>query len=227
MLRTILDILLPKFCVGCGREEKYVCDKCEVFLSEVPPSKEVFSIWEYEGLMEKLIEGIKFKGKYHIIDELVEKAFQKIELNLPPDTVITYVPMWPKKERERGFNQAKLIARKLAENAALHSVLPTRRFAPRRTLTPPFRAAFSASSKVLPLLKKTKDNRSQVGLGPKERKENVRDVFKFQGSFVPKNVLLVDDVYTTGATAKECVRVLKRAGVENVWVFTLARKLNI
>lgn len=100
----IFDILLPKFCIGCGREGEYICKDCEIFLSEVPPSKEVMAVWEYEGLMEKLIQKIKFDGCYHIIDELVEKALRRIELSLPEDTVITFVPMWKKREGQRGFN---------------------------------------------------------------------------------------------------------------------------
>jgi len=211
---NILDILLPKFCIGCGREGLYICKDCEVFLSEAcpEPSRRVDSVWEYEGLMEKLIYKIKFDGCYHIIDELVEKAMAKVKFNLPEDTYITYVPMRPKKERQRGFNQSELIARKLGQ--LLHQVEQ-------------------------PLLEKTKDNRSQVGLGPKEREENVKGAFrattqsgtltdeKFHFKQAPKNVLLVDDIYTTGATVKECVRVLKKAGVKNVWVFTLARKLRL
>ena len=78
------------------------------------------------------------------------------------------------------------------------------------------------------MLEKTRENRSQVGLGPKEREENVKGVFHLVKHSVlhqVERVLLVDDIYTTGATVKECVRVLKKAGVKNVWVFTLARKL--
>jgi len=211
----IIDILLPKFCIGCGREGEYICKDCEIFLSEVPPLPEIISVWEYEGIIEKAIYKIKYGGCYDIINELADKAFEKIELNLPKNTVITYVPMWPKGERRRGFNQAELIARKLGRLLNLTDQ---------------------------PLLEKVKDNRSQVGLKPKEREENVRGVFQINYQFPrptsPKdeafggqaisnfqNVLLVDDVYTTGATAKECVKVLRKVGVKNIWVFTLARKL--
>lgn len=211
----LLDILLPRSCLGCGREGRYICDKCEIFLSEVPPSKEVFSVWECEGLAEELIWKIKYNRMHDLINELVEKAFEKITLELPGDisikddkisnkTYISYVPMYKKREKERDFNQAEIIAKKLGNVLTLSKHRPF---------------------KVLPLLVKIKDNKSQVGLSPKERKENVEGVFKFWESFVPRNVLLVDDVYTTGATAKECVRVLRRAGVKNVWVFTLVRKL--
>lgn len=202
----ILDILLPKFCVGCGKEGQYICKDCEIFLSEMPPSPEVMSVWEYEGLMEKLIYKIKFDGCYHIIDELLDKAMAKIKLDLPEDTVITYVPMYKKREKYRGFNQSELIAGKLGQLLDLVKQ---------------------------PLLVKVRDNRSQVGLGPKEREENVRGVFEYCSNPVfssrPRftNVLLVDDVYTTGATMRACTKVLKRAGVKNVWAFALARKLRI
>src|SRR3989344_5387347 len=200
----LLDVLLPKFCIGCGKEGLYICKGCEVFLSEIENTiPGLTNVWEYEGLMEKLIYKIKFDGCYHIIDELVEKAFQKIALSIPDDIIITYVPMWKKKERRRGFNQAELIARKLGQLLG-----------------------FAEQS----LLEKVRDNRSQVGLGPRERLENVKDVFQtnFQFSiFNFKNVLLVDDVYTTGATMKECAKVLRKAGVKNVYGFTLARKMRL
>ena len=80
------------------------------------------------------------------------------------------------------------------------------------------------------ILEKARDNRSQVGLGPRERFENVRNVFKMNFQFPIsnfQNVLLVDDVYTTGATMRECAKVLKKAGVKNIWGFTLSRKMNI
>ena len=153
--------------------------------------------------MEKLILKIKYDGCYDIINELVEKAFKTIELNLPPDIYITYVPMYRKKEKRRGFNQAELIAKKVGE----------------RTNRP-----------VVKLLEKIKDNRSQVGLGPQERAENVKNVFKMievRPQSMWQNVLIVDDVYTTGATVGECVRVLKKSGVKNVWGFTLSRKMSI
>lgn len=209
----ILDILFPKFCVGCGREGLYICKDCEIFLSEVENTiPNLTSVWEYEGLMEKLIYKIKFDGCYHIIDELVEKAFEKIDLKLPADTIITYVPMWPKKERHRGFNQSAIIAQRLGLLLSPAKQRPIR---------------------VLSLLEKTRDNRSQVGLGPKERAENVKDVFA-SGCVKPgftqpvlENVLVVDDIYTTGATMHECAKVLKKAGAKNVWGFTLARKLNL
>ena len=223
----LLDILFPKTCLGCGREGTYICKDCEIFLSEADPMlgspispkilgevglPDIVSVWEHEGLMEKLILKIKYDGCYDIINDLVAKAFEKITLGLPQDTMITFVPMWGRKERRRGFNQAELIARAVGE----------------KTGRP-----------VAKLLEKIKDNRSQVGLSPQERAENVRGAFRVTPddrisdilgmSDIPniRNVLVVDDVYTTGATMGECIKVLKKAGAKNVWGFTLSRKMSI
>jgi len=145
---------------------------------------------------------IKYDGYYDIVGELVEKALQKIEINLPENAVITYVPMYKKREKQRGFNQAKLIAEKIGKNI---------------------------NRPVIDLLEKVRDNPSQVGLGLQERQENVRGVFSIakMTEVEHSSILLVDDVYTTGATMKECTKVLKRAEMKNVWGFTLARKLNL
>lgn len=199
----ILDILWPKMCLGCGREGAYICRDCEIFLSEVEITEvrpqSIMSVWEYEGLMEKLILKIKYDGCYDIINELVALAFKKIDLNLPKDAIITFVPMYKKKEKRRGFNQAELIAKKVGE---------------------------STGKLVVRLLEKIKDNRSQMDLNVPARISNTRDVFRtasFKKNEV-RSVLLVDDFYTTGATIAECVRILKSGGVKNVFSFTLARQ---
>ena len=211
--------MMPKKCLGCGREGTYICKDCEVFLSEVDPMlgsptspvilgeiglPNIVSVWEYEGLMEKLILKIKYDGCYDIVGELVETVFKKIDLNLPKDMIITFVPMYNKKERRRGFNQSELIAQRVGDKIG---------------------------RPVVRLLGKMKDNQSQVGLGPQERLSNVKDVFQFQTKLslvqVPSSVLLVDDVYTTGATMNECVKILKKGGIKSVYGFTIARKMNL
>ena len=200
----IIDILLPKKCIGCEREGLYICKDCELFISEASNLFEseprTMSVWEYEGIIEKAILKIKYSGHYDIINELVDKAFEKIELNLPADTYITYVPMYKKREREGGFNQAELIARRVGE---------------------------ITNKEVLALLIKIKDNRSQTDLNPQERIENVRNAFApLPIKVKPRSILLVDDVYSTGATIRECIRTLKLSGIENISSFTLAREFS-
>jgi len=201
---NIIDILLPKTCVGCGKEGKYICKKCSLFFSEAPSIfmtgglEELVGAWEYEGLIKNIIFKIKYDGMFDAIGELVEKAFKIREPYIPEETTITFVPMFRKKEKLRGFNQAELIAKKVGE---------------------------ITDREVLSLLEKIKDTPSQTELNKEERMANVKDSFRRkEGINCYNNVLLVDDVWTSGATMQECCRILKRSGgVKKVWGFTLAR----
>jgi competence protein ComFC len=202
----ILDMLMPRKCLGCGREGSYICQDCSVFPSEVnmveaSSQSGIMSVWEYEGIIERAILKIKHEGCYDIINELMEKVFEKIELTLPGDTVITYVPMYKKREKERGFNQARLIAEKIGKKTG---------------------------KPVAGLLEKAKDGPSQTSLESQERFENVRNVFiaKSIGT-QPQSVLLVDDICSTGSTLNECRKALENSGVKNVLAFTLAMQSKI
>jgi len=199
----VLDIIFPRICLGCGKEGKYICEKCELFLSETPSLfgqgglEELVSVWEYDGLIKDIILKIKYYGAFEAINELVKKAFKIRKPYLPEDTIITFVPMFKKKEKRRGFNQAEIIARKVGE---------------------------MTGSKVLPLLEKIKDTPSQTKLDKVERLTNIKGSFRRkEGTICGSNVLLVDDVWTSGATMRECTRVLKKSGAKRVFGFTLAR----
>ncbi len=199
----IIDVLLPRRCLACGKEGKYICEKCSLFLSEAPTLfaagdlEELVSVWEYEGVIKKIIFKIKYEGVFDIINELVKKAFEIREPYIPEDTTIIFVPMFKKKEKQRGFNQAELIARKVGE---------------------------ITNREVLPLLEKIKDTPSQTELDKEERMSNVKDSFRRKERVnCYNNILLVDDVWTSGATMQECCKTLKRSGVKRVFGFTLAR----
>jgi len=206
----VLDILFPRFCLGCGREGRYICDKCNVFISEVEPIyfqeekyglDALISIWEYEGLIKKLVHQIKYQGLTDIIKELI--SLIDVEIYYP---YITYVPMYLKREKRRGFNQAELITKELAEKTSTRG------------------GPASWDCQVVSLLEKIKDTKPQMKLTQEERLENVKNCFVVRGDFSGiEEVLLVDDVFTTGATMKECTKVLKKAGIKKVWGFALAR----
>jgi ComF family protein len=119
--------------------------------------------------------------------------------------VMIPVPLFAAKLRQRGFNQAELIAR-----AALKLLASGERYTLQKDV-----------------LERSRDTQSQTGLSPHQRRQNLRGAFrvKDRDKISGREVLLVDDVFTTGATASECARVLRRAGTARVWVATVARTL--
>ena len=109
--------------------------------------------------------------------------------------MVTAVPLSRKHQKERGFNQSALLARKLTE--------PIYDYAE--------------------LLVKKRETKPQVKLNKKQRGKNLLRVFALKrGVAVPEQVILVDDVVTTGSTLKETVRVLRKAGVQQIWALTIA-----
>jgi competence protein ComFC len=202
---NIIDILFPKICAGCGKEGNYICEECSLFLSEATSIfargnlREVVGVWEYEGLIREIIFKIKYEGIFDAVGELGEKAFERREPYIPEGMAITFVPMSKKKEKRRGFNQAELIARKLGE---------------------------ITGREVLSLLEKIKDTPSQTALDKEGRIKNVRNSFCLKkGINCPKSILIVDDVWTSGATMEECARVLRKSGAKDIRGFVLARTI--
>lgn len=228
-----LDTLFPKFCLNCGREGGYVCGDCSVFIGEaalICPvcNKSSFTgqrhsscsasfkmdglvnVWEYEGIIKELFKNVKYKGASHMVPEFTAKAFKFIAEDtgrfqpflsflFSENTCITYVPMHKKKEKQRGFNQAKLIAEEMGE---------------------------IGGKKVVSLLAKTKETSSQTKLDREARSENLKGAFKYNNSdkaVFSSQIVLVDDIWTTGATMRESCLILKKAEVQKIWGFTLAR----
>ena len=116
------------------------------------------------------------------------------------------MPLFPSKLRQRGYNQSELLAR-----TALAEVQRTR---------PDWRLSLEPA-----IMRRRRDTRSQFALNPTSRYWNVKGAFAVDRNLLRPGceVLLIDDIYTTGATARECSRALRRAGAGKVWVATLAR----
>jgi ComF family protein len=175
----------------------------------------------YEGTLRELIHLLKYNGVRPAANVLggmlaealaaLETAFERLTFEQEPILLVP-VPLYKSKRRQRGFNQAELIAR-----AALKSYLE-------RTPLQFVRLHF-----VPDLLLRTRDTASQIGLSTHQRRANLRRAFAVARAteVTGRDVILVDDVYTTGATAMECAHVLRRAGASKVWVATVARTMKL
>ena len=162
----------------------------------------------YRGKLRTLLHLLKYDGMESVAKRFgVMLANQVLAIpDLPANLLAVPVPLYGKKRRSRGFNQSELLAR--AVIGAL------------RQQRPEMRVKLAA-----PLLVRRRATESQAGLTPHQRRENVRGAF-----FVPRpetvrerHVLLIDDIYTTGATARACSTALRRAGAGSVYVATVAR----
>ncbi len=182
-------------CEVCGVEiknEANYCNRCMNFDRFFEKNR---SPLKYEGVGEILVKKLKFGGKIYIADELAKlMSDEYINQGYCCDAVC-YVPMSPSEEKKRGFNQAELLATRVA--GLLNLQLKNN-------------------------LLKTKDTSDQKLLSGKERRENLKGVFEV---FAPqdlkgKTILLIDDVFTTGATVNECSRVLKKTGARAVYALT-------
>lgn len=147
----------------------------------------------YEGVVRRAIKEIKYRGTYDLVTELVSIWNPQ---KLSGEILVTAVPMWAGKERKRGYNQAELIARCVA-----------------RRWSKPYAE----------LLTRVRETRPMYGLNKVERKENVWRAFRVNNQ-EPQigKVILIDDVWTSGATMRECAEVLQRAGWERVICMALA-----
>lgn len=161
--------------------------------------------WVFGGAPRSAIHRLKYRGKSALAARLVSALGQTVRsdatLNALPFDWVVPVPLHARREHRRGFNQSELLA---------HALAPE--------LKVPFQNA----------LKRTRATPPQVGLSAKERLENVRGAFALAPRFqvvAGAHILLVDDVFTTGATLRECAVVLKEAGAQSVCAVTLARQI--
>jgi ComF family protein len=167
-------------------------------LDDISPLQDIHAAARLAGPLRKATHQFKYGGLRVLAPLLGQMLFDCWSSDPLPVQVIVPVPLHSSRLRERGYNQSALLAHELAK----HTGLPVSENAlVRLTPTPP-----------------------QVGLNAVERARNVRGAFScINGELRGCQVLLVDDVLTTGATVRTCAEELLRAGSGNVWGLTLAR----
>ncbi len=182
--------------------EIQACANCR---EKRPAFEKACAYGSYDGELRELIHLLKYEQvepAANVLGGMLAEAIGK--LDMPQPVLMIPVPLHSSKRRQRRFNQAELIAR-----------------AARKRLTE------SGPKLATSCLVRTRATVSQIGLTRPQRAENIRGAFRVEHRerIDGQNILLVDDVLTTGTTAAECARVLRKAGAERVWVATVARTL--
>lgn len=196
-----LLLLFEPACVSCHapltvRRTGPVCAQCWSGIQHAPATDEVRAAGLYDGPLRAIVHAFKYRG-YVSLARPLGALMRTAAGDWLDDATVVPVPLHPWRSLRRGFNQADLLACTLGR--------PVWRALRRRRLGPP-----------------------QAGLSATARAHNLADAYRLRGRArgrVPPYVLLVDDVFTTGATARACTDVLHAAGVETVRVLTLARTL--
>lgn len=190
-------------CYTCGLPLPWAADKlrCGECTSEPPPFDRARIPWRYQFPVDGMIGRYKYHGQRKFVRPLVADFGQflarqlAVEPALAPLTLVP-APMHPRRRRERGFNQATDIAEQLG-----------------RQLDIPVDSG---------LVRRVRQVRSQRELNRAQRLANLKDVFEIRGT-PPPRVAIVDDVVTTGATARALAMNLKAAGTRKVEIWALAR----
>jgi ComF family protein len=184
-----------------------LCQPCRL----APPAFEKAIAWGgYHGQLRELIHLFKYEGMQPLAGRLGELLANSLENlvspQLPQNFLVVPVPMHAAKQHQRGYNHAELLAR--AAVAAL------------RRRQPQWRLQVSTG-----LLRRMRQTVSQAGLTTHQRRANLRGAFfvSHPERVAGRHVLLIDDIYTSGATARVCSRVLRTAGAASVRVATVAR----
>ncbi len=193
-----------RFAAAMGARE---CTACR---AEPPEFARAVAYALYDDELREMLHALKFHGMRriaeHVLGDWIAEAVLKLEFEAARELVVVPVPLFRDRERQRGFNQAGLLAQTAVKRL--------------RTLRPGWRLELRPEALV-----RVKDTRALYALRPDQRRRNLAGAFAIgkAEAVAGREVLLIDDLLTTGATANACVRVLRRAGATRVWVATVAR----
>lgn len=193
-------------CSICGRAlyDTYPSDVCYSCMDSEHVFDRGFSCVDY-GLLERgIIMDFKYGGKSYIGWKLAEIMTDRFMCEYMDADIIVPVPVSIRRRNERGYNQAEILAKGLAAGTGIR---------------------YGGD-----VLKRVRDTSAMKALSVTDRKSNLKDAFKVSESAVKTidgaDIVLVDDIYTTGATADECCRVLKEAGAGRCYIFSFASAPN-
>ncbi|MDD3168350.1 MAG: ComF family protein [Eubacteriales bacterium] len=194
-------------CGRCGKplQENYGPSLCTDCTDTEHSFEKGFTCVEYCAAERELLHRFKYKDKAYLGRKLAEIMFDRIRIEeLEPDLILP-VPMFRRKVKQRGYNQAEVVAKCLAN--------------------------YMECSYAGKLLVRIVETEAMSGLGALGRRRNIQEVFSVPrdktDQVTGKRILLVDDIYTTGSTADACASVLLEAGAATVFVLTFASGANL
>ncbi len=222
----MLDWVFPPRCAGCDRPGARWCEACRAGVRslgeevcslcgkpqpggmlcrdcrENPPHYSSLRSWGiFDGSLRKVLHRLKYRRDLALGQSLADSMLPALRGLCWPVDLVLPIPLGKSRHRERGYNQAALIARPLSLSLEID---------------------YSPNT-----LMRCRETRSQVGLNRDQRRENVSGVFQVQGRGVQgRTILLVDDVATTGATLSSAAEALKAGGAIQVYAFTAARAVS-
>ena len=195
-----LPKLVPPFCPRCGRPQVsgILCPSCRQRQSQIDGIRSPF---RFEEMIREAIHQLKYHNLRAISHCLAELLADYLVANPLPGEMLIPVPLHPKRLRERGYNQSSLLAQELGKLINLQVIEDC--------------------------LIRVKEARPQVkAASVEERRQNVIDAFVSRdGRVSSKQIILIDDVCTSGATLESCATALKSKGAISVWGLTLAREV--
>lgn len=222
--KILLNFVYPKYCYFCKTGGRYICANCvksylninwehrchvcgkvcKVGFIHKECEKYTYLdgliyVLMYDDAVKRIIYDIKYGFNFDILSEIGEMMGKYLRLyKFSEDAVLVSVPLHKRKLKYRGFNQAGILAKKIEKVSG-----------------------FS----YLPLLERVRDTDAQANLGREERENNLRDVFTCKNlySVKHKKIIIIDDIYTTGVTMRECAKLLKKCGAEKVYGFVFAK----
>lgn len=201
-IEWVIDLLFPIWCIVCGREGEWWCPSCikktyqpVCFQAESLVSVTALFVYHETAPIGKMVQQYKYHHA-HATRSLWDRVVWLPD-ELTHNVILIPVPLFAKRERERGFNQAHILTEALSKKYHLP---------------------------IMTNLERIRATKQQAKLKRTERLENMVGAFAWVGDApVPPVVILVDDVYTTGATMRNCAEILYKNGATAVHGFVLAR----
>ena len=227
----LLKLFFPINCLGCGQENYFICPNC---LENIPILDEltcpvchkrtidgnthykccfnldniIIAVNYNQPLVKKAIHNFKYapysfplaKNLAFLIIKRLKRSPVSISHFIKNDFVLMPIPITRRKSAQRGYNQSLLLAKELSNEFNLP---------------------------IMEILAKIKDTKSQTNLNKEERGNNVKNTFAIDKKFTEaevkeKNIILIDDVFTTGATLFEAAKILRQSGAKEIWAIVLA-----